>query len=415
MQPFETSRSAVRQALGLIASHERLKSLSISLLPAENILSPLATRALSSDLVNRYLLVDNTIWEYPQIDHMLKLQELCISQLKGLFGTAFVNVRPLSGLNCMTVLLAALTEPGDSILSMDPDLGGHGATAVVASRLGLNVNYLPFDPIYLDFDVEATIHLAERLRTRLIYIDIANFLFPPSLALLRTKLPAEVFIHFDCSHIMGLLLDPTYFNPLACGLSVIAGSTHKTFPGPQKGIIATNDNELAAQFERTTNTFISSHHMNSVAALCIAAIEMSVFGQSYAHQVLSNARTLAQALRDEGLPVQGKPDGALTASHQVWMAAPQQYSDASEAVAELKNAQLIVNCARIPTIRGKGLRLGSTEVTRLGMKEDEMREIASAIAAVLLRRIPRDTAARRVRDIRAAFPGPKYCFDVEDA
>lgn len=406
------SRYAIEKLFRLVSHHEALKARSISLLPTENQLSPLATKVLGSDLVNRYFLLDNTIWEYPQIDDLLEVHNLTMALFQQLYGVAHVNLRPISGLNCMTVLLAALTSPGDTVWSVDPDAGGHGATAVVARQFGANVAYLPFDKAKLDFDFEQIEILIARKRPRLIYVDMANILFMPSLEPLRAALDADIFVHFDCSHVLGLLLAPEFVNPMNCGLPLIAGSTHKTFPGPQKGFIGTNDSNLAQTIEGVTNSFISSHHVNSVAALCITAAEMLTFGRAYATQILHNATALAKALLNEGLPVQGRSSTSLTGTHQIWLASPNPFVEPSEAVHVLKDAGLVVNCARIPTLGAKGLRLGTTEVTRLGMKEPEMEFIAKLIARILIHRDPPAAVASQVQSLRAGFLTPQYCYPL---
>jgi len=405
----------IDKVFSLISHHESLKARSICLLPTENQLSPLATKALGSDLVNRYFLLDNTIWEYPQIDDLLELHNVATALFQKLYGVTHVNLRPISGLNCMTVLLAALTAPGDTVWSVDPAAGGHGATAVVARRLGLEVNYLPFDTTKLDFDLERIETYIARKRPQLIYIDMPNILFMPSLKSLRATLDADIFVHFDCSHVLGLLLAPEFMNPMNCGFPLIAGSTHKTFPGPQKGFIGTNDNNLAQIIEGVTNSFISSHHVNSIAALCITAAEMLSFGKEYATQILRNAKALAKALLDEGLPVQGRSATALTSTHQVWIASPNPYLEPSDAVRVLKDAGIVVNCARIPTLGSKGLRLGTTEVTRLGMKEPEMEFIAKLIARVLVHGDPPAVIASSVQSLRAGFLTPQYCYPLNSS
>jgi glycine hydroxymethyltransferase len=402
----------IDKVFSLISHHESLKSRSISLLPTENQLSPLATKALGSDLVNRYFLLDNTIWEYPQTDDLLELHNVATELFKKLYGVTHVNLRPISGLNCMTVLLAALTAPGDTVWSVDPAAGGHGATALVARRLGLDVSYLPFDTTKLDFDLERIKTSIARKRPRLIYIDMPNILFMPSLELLRAALDADILVHFDCSHVLGLLLAPEFMNPINCGFPIIAGSTHKTFPGPQKGFIGTNDSNLAQIIEGVTNSFISSHHVNSIAALCITGAEMLSFGREYATQILHNAKALAKALLNEGVSVQGRSATELTSTHQVWISSPNSFADPSEAVRVLKDAGIVVNCARIPTLGSKGLRLGTTEVTRLGMKESEMELIAKLLARVLIHGDSPAIVASAVQSLRTGFLTPQYCYPL---
>lgn len=409
-----TDAAEISHLMSLVQAHDRLKAESVSLVPTENLLSPLARSVLASDLVNRYYLLDNTVWEYPQTDLIGEITDIAVSALRRLYNVEHANVRPLSGLNCMTTVLATLTSPGDCIYSLAPSAGGHGATSIVARRLGLRSLHLPFDTDTLGFDLGECERVFYTDRPVLIYIDHSNMLAPLDLDELLGITPPRTFVYYDCSHIMGLMADPDYFDPRRYGLTLFGGSMHKTFPGPQKAALFTDDGELAARLQAFTDSFVSSHHVNSVAALGVAALEMCMYGVEYSRQVRRNARVLGESMLTDGLAVQTL-DGVTTRSHQVWVDAPPMYENPSVAVKLLKDARIVVNCARIPSLGGrKGLRFGSTEVTRLGMREDEMRIIGGWVADLLLgRRVGREVC-QEVRELRQAFSSPQYCFSELD-
>lgn len=407
-------RADLSTLLQLVREHDRLKRHSISLVPTENILSPLAEAVLSSDLVNRYYLLDNTVWEYPQTELIAGVSDLAIQALAELYNASSVNIRPLSGLNCMTVVLAALTAPGDVLYSISPKLGGHGATQVVARRLGLRCHYLPLRPADLTVDIAACLQTFAEIPPSFIYLDHSNVLRPLALDGLREVVPPTTFIYYDCSHLMGLMMDRSYFDPRNHGIPVIGGSVHKTFPGPQKGVLMTSDLEIAARLENTTDSFVSSHHVNSVAALAVTALEMLEFGAEYSRRLQANARRLGDALAEEGMPVQ-RLGGVVSKSHQVWIDVSELYESPHHAVGQLKDCRIVVNCARIPSLGGeKGLRLGATEVTRLGMGPDEMSQIARLVSDSLLRLRPNAAVVRDVEEIRSAFITPQFCFSSEE-
>ncbi|MGH8542267.1 MAG: hypothetical protein ACREX3_01190 [Gammaproteobacteria bacterium] len=404
---------AIQDIIALVLQHEGLKRRSISLVPTENILSPLAQTVLASDLANRYYLLDNTVWEYPQTDDIGSISQVAETTLATLYGTKHVNIRPLSGLNCMTVVLASLTVPSDTIYSLAPADGGHGATREVAERLGLRSRYLRVDRSTLSLDVEACAESFVQAPPEFIYIDHANMLVPFDLGELMTKVPPHAFVYYDCSHIMGLMTDRAFFDPRHFGLPLIGGSLHKTFPGPQKAALMTADDELHSRLTATTDSFVSSHHVNAVAALAVTALEMLDFGVEYSRQVRRNALALGTAMQAEGLAVQTAAE-SITETHQVWVEAPAEYASPSDAVQTLKDVDLVVNCARLPTLEGrKGLRFGSTEVTRVGMEEAEMYQIGTLVADCLFRRKSSSRIQSEVHELRAAYPFAKYCYSMD--
>ena len=404
----------LQTVLRAVGEHERDKRETISLIATENVLSPLAKAALSTDFAQRYLLLDNTVWEYPQNSKLFEVASITEEVIRHLFGANYVNARPISGLNCMTVVLAALGKVGDTVYVMDPCAGGHGATGFVAGRLGMAVKYLKFDCSRLDFDLDGIAADFEATPPDLVYIDLSTILFPPSLRELVALCPGSR-VYYDCSHVLGLMLDTTFFSPLKEGCAVAGGSTHKTFPGPQRGVILMQEEALAKAVERYSDSFISNHHLGSLLALCITAIEMLEFGAALSIQMRSNARALGSELMDQGLPVETR-NGITSGVHQVWLRPDLFGVDSHEATAQLLSAGIVANCARIPHAPrcGKGLRFGTSEVTRLGLREAEMGELARLIADVLVRRRPAAEVAYEVKALRGSFLTPRFTLAADE-
>lgn len=408
MPAREDAIASVRAVCSAVEADSALKRETLPLVPTENQMSPLALRMLGSDLAHRYLLLDSSVWEYPQHEHLKLIEERCRATLGELYGASIVNVRPLSGINAMLIVLAGATRPGSNVYIMSPNQGGHGATGIIAGRLGLETRFLPFDAVALDLDLEAAECAFASKPPDAIYIDISNLLFPLSLRALVKLCPPSTFIYFDCSQILGLMCDPDYFNPLREGCGVIGGSTHKSFPGPQKGIVLGNDEEAMARIGRASDAFVSNSHMNSVAALAVAAAEMQAFGRDYSRAVRSNAALLGRLLAERSVPVVGCPKRGHSQTHQIWIAPPE--ADV-ESVGRLKEAGIVVNAARIPSIGGRrGIRLGTTEVTRLGMGTAEMRVIADLVAQAYHGARGPGRIRAGVRELRQAFTETRYCF-----
>ncbi|MER6687341.1 PfkB family carbohydrate kinase [Streptomyces olivaceoviridis] len=199
---------------------------------------------------------------------------------------------------------------------------------------------------------------------------------------LREIVGPETAIHYDASHTLGLIAGGAWQQPLAEGADTLGGSTHKTYPGPHKGLLATNDAGLAARLDEHASYFVSHHHPADVVALAVAAAEMETRGHEYAHATVANARRLGAALAGRGFTVCGEKAG-FTDCHQLWIdIAP--LMDAEEASRRLFEAGIVVNAIPLPHITAPaGLRLGVQELTWAGMRKEGIDELAEVFTAVL--------------------------------
>jgi glycine hydroxymethyltransferase len=396
----------------LTDANTRIKRYGLSLVPTENILSPLATDVLASDLVNRYFTVDGDCdLEYPRAEHLQAIESIAESALMDLFHIGHVNVRPISGLTGMLVAAASLTTPGSVVYTLSPSDGGHASTANIITRLGAKVLHLPFSTADLSIDVDECAAQFKRVAPGLVYIDHTNVLFPLDTQGLRQVAPPGTAIHYDCSQLLGLMVDSDYFDPVAQGASSIGASTHKTFPGPQKAVLMTDDENSAQRFREVANVFISNHHMNSVAALAVTALEMRLYGCDYSRMVRANALTLGKQLQAEDVPV-CSARGVVSGSHQLWIEAAPADRSVSAAIRRLGEASIVVNHSRVPSLKGhKGIRMGTTGVTRLGMGREQMVEIAALVADVMLKRRRAVVVERDVQELVSSFRAPRYCVE----
>src|SRR5205823_6268942 len=150
---------------------------------------------------------------------------------------------------------------------------------------------------------------AELIKTRpaVVYSDQSTLLFPIDPRPLRELIDLvspEIILHYDSSHVNGLILGDALFNPLERGAHSFGGSTHKTLPGPHKGFFATNDESLARRVQAASDHFVSHHHLADVVSLAVTLIEMQeCSGDVYAHRVIANAQNFARVLFDQGICV----------------------------------------------------------------------------------------------------------------
>ncbi len=371
--------------LGEVGRHQRASGGRLHLVPSEN-RSSLASRLPHlAEAALRYAFPgpggkDN--WAWPGTTDLLSIERYARQALADQLDARFVNLKPVSGVSALTIALSALAGPGDVVWNIGEGDGGHGSTRFIGDRLGLSMRSLPFDPGRFAIDMDRfAVALRGTAAPTLVYLDAFMCLFPHDLAALRQVLPAGTVIHYDASHTLGLIAGGAFQSPLREGADTVGGSTHKTYPGPHKGVLATNSREVADRIDLHASHFVSHHHPADVAALAIAAAEMTARGPAYAHRTVDNARHLGRALTERGFHVCAASMG-YTACHQLWIdIAPHVPADTASRL--LYAAGLVVNAIPIPYLSSPGLRLGVQEATWTGMGVTEMDTIADVFADVL--------------------------------
>jgi len=223
-------------------------------------------------------------------------------------------------------------------------------------------------------------------------------------------------IFFDGAHQIGLIAGGQFQDPLREGAVVLAGSAGKTFSGPQSGIIVWDDPSITHGITHAIFPVLdATHQVNRVAALAVAAAEMIEFGQAYMAQIVLNAQALGAALEKRGIPVLGSRKG-YTRTHQV-IADMRAFGGGLDVAHLLARANIVTNKNLIPRDtqedwdRPSGLRMGTIEVTRYGMREKEMDVIADFIARVLIEKQPFRTVVEDVIEFRKRYQSLFYNFD----
>jgi glycine hydroxymethyltransferase len=386
-----TIHSAVRK-------HEEWRQNCLNLIPSENITSPQVRAMLGSDFGHRYA------WDEPWYGgqkYSVEVEKVAIEAAKKLFHADYANVRPLSGhLSLMSVIMG-LCQPKDSIIISHFRNGGYPLN--LQARFPLDVSYLPYLPDQYSIDVERATEMIEHIRPRLVILGASIFLKPhPVREFAKVCQDVGTILVYDGSHVLGLIAGKQFQNPFEEGAQIMLGSTHKTFFGPQGGIVLVKKNpDLAEQINLTLRpnpVLVDNYHHHRVAALAIALAELLTFGSEYAKQVIKNSQKLAQALVDEEVPVVGAKWG-YTASHQVLLQT-KTLEQGQEMCAQLEASDIIADA---------GVRLGSQEVTRRGMKIEHMPRIAQLIAKRLKGVAPAQVK-KEVHSLTGQFQTVKYCF-----
>jgi len=391
-----------------LTEHEDHARRTLNMVPSENTMSGLAKLPLLLDCYHRYFFNERDLadrWHFRGAQRLRELEmELTVPLLEEMGRASYVSVRPLSGLSAMTLVLAALGgDPGSTVVTVSPDNGGHYATPSVAARMGLKVEYLRGrDPHSLDLDHAD--ELLRRVHPSLVYVDQSHCLFPPDVAALvqvvRAASPGAL-VHVDSSHWMGLVLAGVFPNPLDEGADSFGGSTHKTFPGPQKAVVLTRDPGIEGRIRDTQDYLISSHHFAATISLGMALLEFRDFGGvEYAKAVVSGTREFGRLLTQNGASVVAA-DRGYSAGHQLWLDTAADGVEPRVASDRLAAAGIRINfMTGLPGFTGPGVRIGLNEPTYQGLGFDELPELADVFTSALYGTVPPEKLAERTARLR---------------
>jgi glycine hydroxymethyltransferase len=331
-----------------------------------------------------------------------EIQHLGEEIARSLFKAEVADIRPLSGHVADWIFLANLTQRGDTLMCVSAKDGGYPGLwkRGLPKYLGLTLVAFPFSKGEMRIKTEEAKTAIIETKPKAIVFGASLFLFPhPVRELTKVAKEVNATVGFDGSHVMGLIAGKEFQSPLQEGASVLFGSTHKTFFGPQGGIILANKECGKILKGKIYPAFVDNAHWNRIAALTLALAEMEKFGRAYARQVIRNARALGRTLHEFGFPTVGSSLG-YTRSHQILLNYG-GYKQGCEVAKRLENANIIADC---------GVRLGTCEMTRRGMKEAEMEQIAELIKRIVIDRESPKKVKEEVARLAHGFQEVGYCF-----
>jgi aminomethyltransferase len=271
-------------------------------------------------------------------------------------------------------------------------------------------------------DMNETRELIVENRPELIILGKSMIIHREPVAEIRAiidELGLGCMLMYDMAHVLGLI-GPYFQQPFKEGADIVTGSTHKTYYGTQRGIIAVNYKEDDSGYEfweaiqrRSFPGSMSNHHLGTMVGLLMAAYEMSYFKDEYQKNVIANAKAFALALKDCGLAVAGDPEMSYTETHQVVLDVG--YARGPEIAQRLEDNNIILNYQAAPEEEGftaaGSLRTGVQEMTRFGMKENDFKLLARYIADVIFKD---SNVKQEVSSLRRKFLDMQYCFADEE-
>ena len=367
-------------AAAITAEFER-QSDGLELIASENVVSEAVMCAMGSVLTNKYAEGYPAKRYYGGCQCVDIAENLAIERAKQLFGAKYANVQPHSGAQANTAVYFALIQPGDTVMGMSLAHGGHLTHGSPVNISGMYYNFVPYElnPVTQRIDLDEFEKLAKQHKPKLIVAGASAY---PRI--IEFEKMAEIahnvgaYFMVDMAHIAGLVAAGEHPSPLPYA-DVVTTTTHKTLRGPRGGMILTNDEELAKKFNKAIFPGIQGGplmHVIAAKAVCFGEALKPEF-KTYQHNVVLNAKTLADELLKEGFDlVSGGTD-----NHLMLVDLRPMGITGKEFEARLDSVHITVNKNAIPNDPEKpfvtsGVRVGTPAVTTRGLNTEDMKTIA---------------------------------------
>jgi glycine/serine hydroxymethyltransferase len=422
----------------------------VNLIPSENTPSPLVKICELCDPAGRYAehrtMKGNEVYFYQGIGFIRDIEHEAQDALKEYFDCLEVELRPVSGQMANEVVFKAVTRFVNrtspegtfrrlrSVMNNNLGKGGH----LSSQPMGALFNFVDIDPATGEencvnfpvmqenlyrIDEVKMLELAAEHRPELVVFGKSMFLYPEPVSVFADFVKDwedRPVIMYDMAHVLGI--HGAFQAPLADGADVITGSTHKTFFGPQRGVVASNMAKKTPLRKlwldiksRAFPGSTSNHHLATLLGLLVATKEINAFREEYQGRVLSNARAFARHLADNGLSVEGDPADGYTHTHQVVVRVA-EHGDGAEIADRLEANNIVVNYQALPDdesfLVSSGIRTGVSEMTRFGMDEDDFGPLAELMAAVIIRN---ENVAGKVSEFRKKFMTMRYTLPLDES
>jgi glycine hydroxymethyltransferase len=428
-------KKKVEEIRNILIEHNKFFNNSIPLIASENITSPAVDEACNSDFSHRY--AEGWVGErvYAGCKYIDLVEDICMELAKEYFKCVHADVRPVSGVVANLAMYNAFTsENNGKMLIMPIPKGGHISHApkftksgmaiygTAGTVRGLNIEYMAFDSDEMNIDPDATAKIIREVKPEMVLFGGSVFLFPhPVKELSEVAKEVGANVGYDAAHVAGLIGSGYFQDPLREGADAMTMSTHKTLPGPQHGTLVSNREDLIETLKPCMfPALLSNHHLHNVAGLAIALAEMLEYGKDYHKNVIDNAKALGQALYERGMNVLMEHKG-FTESHQIVVDITnfeKSIGLGGDIERLLEDANIIINRNLLPwdISQGRhyknpgGLRLGTSEVTRLGMGKSEMIDIADFFKDLLIDKKDPKKVKQEVAEFKKSFQEIRYCF-----
>ncbi|MGB2581764.1 MAG: serine hydroxymethyltransferase [Thermoplasmata archaeon] len=354
---------------------------SVNLLPSENVTSPQVRALLSSDFGHRYTLPVNAKYAGEYLENgyrgtkiTTEIEQSSEELACEVFRSKHACVQPLSGHIAAMIAIVSATKRGDTMCAIPVEYGGYDGygQAYLPDIFGLKACTLPFNPDTFTIQTDKAAAMIRKRNPKLVILGASFILFPYDMKPIREACERTgSTLMYDGSHVLGLIAGGEFQQPLKEGANVLYGSTHKSFFGPQGGLIVSDDRNADREIRKNlTWRIVDNIHWNRIAALGQALLETQRHGSRYAKQIIRNSKRLGRELSERGFPVMFEELG-YTQSHQLLIDQKKLRktygSSMNDFSIKVEKSNLIIDSVG---------RLGTAEITRMGVKEKDLSELA---------------------------------------
>jgi glycine hydroxymethyltransferase len=412
----------------------------INMIASEGLKSPAVNQMLdlSHDLACRYAEGENDAQGhvkkryYQGQKYMSQIEDFATDIIKSLFNTTWADVRLVSGThaNLATFKGLSLASKNNKMVVTPLSCGAHIShdyTGLAGNILGLdNINHV-YNIDEFNIDPEKSAYVIRAAKPGIVTFGGSLFLFPhPIKELKEVCNEVGAYVAYDASHVLGLIAGGQFQDPLREGADFITSSTHKTFPGPQGGVVIGSPTTLAKEKAVKKIQFAifplsaSNTHLGRLPALSVAALEMKVFGAQLARQTIKNAQKAGQYLYENGIKVLAEKKG-FTKSHQIAVDI-RNYGAGKKIAQDLEDANIILNKNLLPyddqssKDDPSGLRIGFQDITRRGFLEGDIKQLCDLMLEVIKSKRKPAEVKVDVLALKKDFSQVKYGFqNLEEA
>lgn len=370
----------IEQLKKMNTEFEHYHKSSLPLCAAENVISEFVKLPLYAGFQERYIM--GSAYDFSTNDNFIGADVLfpyyeMISALgKEVFRAQYTDVRTLTGMNAANMLASALIKPGDNVMVLGKEWGGHASMTPTFERLGAKVHSAPYCLETYDFNYDLLNHEIKEKNIKFLNIAPSDILYEHDFNNIDDS---QCVILFDYSQTLGLIAANLLDNPLdSLKNSILYGGTHKTIPGPAHGIIMTNNEDLFKLIDKEINPkYLRNVQAHQVVSLLHTLIEMKYFGKEYQYNTVKTANILGEELENLSFQVV-KRNNVYTQTHQIFleMAKNQMQTMFNNALSE----RVTLNTKKKSLFHGGyGIRLGLQEISRYAWDDQAIKIVAQII------------------------------------
>ncbi len=311
-------------------------------------------------------------------------------------GAKSLSMRLLSGLHAHIVLFMGLGKIGDTILLLPESAGGHYATKKILERLGYNVLEMIPDNINYCVDIDKTKEIIYQREPQLIFVDRSEGIYYEDFSKLLDNIPDNCGTIFDASQYLTNILEKDFKSPFSMGFDILMSTLHKNFPGPQKALVCSKDDNI--YWERIMDA-VSSYVSNLHAENIFVAGQILKFQdilKTYSNRMLNNSIQLEKKMLEEGIPVIKRASNRI-ATHHIWIK-PDNMEQAYHFYKKAEQCGILFNYRKLPYDLGYGIRMGTSAATLQGLNEQNLPELAKIISDIYYQTELSDSLLKRVQD-----------------